>query len=182
MTALSFQPFDDLSALHVCRNMRAVDAEEIFAMRPDHDAFALYRDIAGMGPRHLWLEIARPTADLRPVALFGVIGTSPGCGLAHLIGTNGLSLPFAQIIANRIRNDVIPAMIAEGLHRVEANSLSTHSWAHRFLRACGARKEGPLRRAMGKNGEDFQTFVWIKTELPPRLNPDHPDHTATPPF
>lgn len=179
---LAFHPFDDLMALHVCRNMRAVDAEEIFAMRPDHDAFGLYRDIAAGGGRHLWLEIARPATSMQPVALFGVIATSPGCGLAHLVGTDALTLDHARQIAARIRDLVIPAMIEEGLHRVEANSLSSHRWAHRFLQACGARAEGLPRRCMGKAGEDFQTFVWIKDELPACLNPDHPDHIATPPF
>jgi RimJ/RimL family protein N-acetyltransferase len=179
MTDLAFAPLDDLSALHICRHMRAVDAEEIFAMRPDHDAFALYRDIMGAGPRHLWLEAARPATALQPVALFGVIATSPGCGLAHLIGTDDLDGFQAREIVWRIRNVMIPAMIAEGLHRVEANSLATHRWAHRFLKASGARAEGQRRRAMGKMGEDFQTFVWIKDELPPALNPDHPAH-ATP--
>ena len=173
MTPLAYHPFDDLGALHVCRNMRAVDAEEIFAMRPDHDAFALYRDIAAGGGRHLWLELARPATSLTPVALFGVIATSPGCGLAHLIGTDGLTLSHARQIVARVRHLIIPGLIeTEGLHRVEANSLATHRWAHRFLLACGARLEGPPRRAMGKAGEDFQTFVWIKDELPP----DHPDH------
>jgi hypothetical protein len=177
MTALSFHVFDDLGALHVCRNMRRVDADEIFAMRPDHDAFALYRDIAGAGPRHLWLEIARPATGLQPVAIFGVIATSPGCGLAHLVATDALTAAMARQIVARVRGVMAPVMIAEGLHRIEANSLASHRWAHRFLRACGARPEGPLRRAMGKMGEDFQTFVWIKDELPPDLNPDHPDHT-----
>jgi hypothetical protein len=176
VTTLAYHPFDDLSALHVCRNMRVVDADEIFAMRPDHDAFALYRDIASAGGRHLWLEIARPATAMLPVALFGVIATSPGCGLAHLVATDALTAAMARQIVARARRLIIPTMIdVEGLHRVEANSLASHRWAHRFLRACGARAEGPPRRAMGKAGEDFLTFVWIKDELPPDLNPDHPD-------
>ncbi|MES2667918.1 MAG: hypothetical protein V4712_17675 [Pseudomonadota bacterium] len=170
---LAYEPFDDAMVLHVCTMMRATDAAEIFAMRPDMDAWSLYRDMAAIGPRHLWFELARPANRLRPIALFGCIGTSPGCGQAHLIGTDELTWADACQIADRIRLRGIPAMIAMGMHRVEALSLADYRWAHRFLRRCGARPEGPPRLAMGKAGEAFQAFVWLAHELrdPPATVP-----------
>jgi hypothetical protein len=167
--ALAFENWSDPMVLHICRTMRAMDVAEIFAMRPDLDAWALYRDLAQSRPAHLWFEIARPDDSLQPVALFGVMGTSPGVGLAHLIATPGLRLGHAREIAARVREAVIPAMVAAGLHRVEALSLQGYGWAHRFLRAAGARPEGPPRRCLGKHGEDFQSFVWLKDELPEDL-------------
>lgn len=165
MTVLSFEAWSDPMVLHVCRNMRATDAAEIFAMRPDMDAWSLYRDLAASQPAHLWFELARPSGGLLPVALFGVMATSPGVGLAHLMGTDDLGLDEGRQISTRIRERMIPSLIEAGLHRVEALSLSGYRWAHRFLQSAGARAEGPPRRALGKAGEDFQCFVWLRDEL-----------------
>lgn len=177
---LAFEGFSDLTVLHICRHMRRVDAEEIFAMRHDSDAFALYRDMAALGGRHLWFEVVRPATELAPIALFGVVGTSPGCGQAHLIGTDDLRASDAVQIAARVRGVVIPAMLELGLHRVEALSLASHRWAHRFLRAAGATPERDLRRCLGRAREDFLTFVWLAddfTALDPAL--DTPTAPAT---
>lgn len=162
---LAFEPFDDLMVLHVCRHMRRVDVEEVFALRYDTDAFALYRDMAALGGRHLWFEVVRPAASVTPIALFGVVATSPGCGQAHLIGTDDLRAPDAAQIAARVRHVLTPVMLDAGLHRIEAMALTRHRWAHRFLRAAGARIEGPTRRCMGRDREDFTTFVWLADEL-----------------
>jgi hypothetical protein len=174
--ALAFSGWSDLDVLHICRNMRASDVAEVFALRPDCDAFALYRDMASLGGRHLWFEVVRPVDAMLPIALFGVVGSSPGTGVAHLIGTPELSWSDSRQIATRIKARVIPAMLAEGLHRVEAFSLAAHPWAGRFLRAAGATRVEP-RPAMGKDGEDFAVHVWLAGDLPyvkPAL-PDPPD-------
>lgn len=166
MRALVFEPFDDLTVLHVCRRMRRVDAEEVFAMRPDDDAFALYRDMAALGGRHLWFDVVRPADSIVPIAMFGVVASSPGNGIAHMVATDALTLSDAGQIAHRVQTVLKPVMLQAGLHRVEALSLASHTWAHRFLRQTGARAEGPIRPGLGKRGEAFQTFVWLKSELP----------------
>ncbi|GAB1361813.1 hypothetical protein MASR1M32_10490 [Rhodobacter sp.] len=179
MTAdLVFEGWSDPLVLHICRNMRASDVAEIFAMRPGIDAWALYRDLALSQPAHLWFEIARPADQLEPVALFGVMGTSPGVGIAHLIGTPALTLAHARQIAARVREVLAPAMVEAGMHRIEALSLQGYTWAHRFLRTAGARAEGPPRRALGKAGEDFQCFVWLKDELPAHLITPTPERRS----
>ncbi|MEO0380503.1 MAG: hypothetical protein AAF252_09545 [Pseudomonadota bacterium] len=152
--------------------MRAGDAAEIYAQRPDQNAFSLYRDLAAVGPRHLWFEIARPATSMDPVALFGVAGLSPGVGVAHMFGTDDLTLDHCRQIADRIRTVVVPAMLDLGLHRVHADSLASYHWAHRFLQRAGARFEGPCWN-LGRNGEDFATFVWLRSDLgemsPPKI-------------
>lgn len=158
---LAYGPWNDLDVLHIARNLRASDVEEIFATRPDCDAFALYRDLAAVGGRHLWFEIARPMQSMEPLAWFGVVATSPGNGIAHLAATSALTLSDASQIARRIRDRMIPELTARGLIRVEAHSLAAHVWAHRFLRYAGASEEGPPRPNVGKAGEAFQTFVWL---------------------
>lgn len=164
---LAYEGFDDLTVLHILRHMRACDAEEVFATRPDSDAFALYRDMAFLGGRHLWFEVVRPAASVIPIALFGAVGTSPGNGQAHLIATDDFTHADARAVAARIRTRVIPAMIDIGIHRVEALALDSHRWAHRFLRAAGAHREEP-RPAIGKGGEDFRAFVWLARDITAR--------------
>lgn len=170
---LAYGPWNDLHVLHIARNMRPVDAAEIFATRPDCDAFALYRDLAAIGPGHLWFEVVRPMTSMVPLAWMGVVATSPRNGVAHLAATPDLSLADATMIAARIRTRVIPALTAAGLIRVEAHSLASYRWAHRFLQRSGAVPEGPPRPNVGKAGEAFQTFVWLADVNPdPNTNPN----------
>ncbi|MEL6886890.1 MAG: hypothetical protein AAFP87_20450 [Pseudomonadota bacterium] len=168
--ALAYEGWSDPMALYLCQNMRATDQAEIYAQRPDQNAFTLYRDLAALGPRHLWFEIARPSTSMQPVALFGVAGLSPGVGTAFMFGTDELSLDHCRQIADRIRSKVIPAMLDLGLHRVHADSLAGYGWAHRFLRRAGARFEGPCW-SLGRDGEDFATFVWLRSELAHQYEP-----------
>ena len=158
---LAYGPWNDRDVLHIARNMRAADVAEIFATRPDCDAWALYRDLAAVGGRHLWFEIARPLTSMVPLAWFGVVATSPRNGVAHLAATPDLTLPDARLIAARIRDRMIPALTQQGLIRVEAHSLAAHGWAHRFLKLAGALPEGAPRPNIGKAGEAFQCFVWL---------------------
>jgi len=164
MTQLTFDRWSDPMVLQLCQNMRASDAAEIYAQRPDTNAFSLYRDLAAIGQHHLWFEIARPATGMQPVALFGVAGISPGVAVAHMFGTDDLSLDHARQIADRIRHVVIPAMLDLGLHRVQVHSLVGYRWAHRFLERAGARFEGPCK-SLGRDGEDFATYVWLRSEL-----------------
>lgn len=161
MIRLTYEPFSAPMALHVCRNLRPMDAAEVFATRPDDDPWALFGDLSAVAPVCPWIEIARPATSTRPVALFGVAPQSPGVGSAFLVATREFTLGHARQLAARIRTHMVPALTEAGFHRVEAQSLATYRWAHRFMRSAGARSEG-IRRAMGKAGEDFETFVWLK--------------------
>ncbi|MGC5198718.1 hypothetical protein, partial [Aphanothece microscopica] len=107
-----------------------------------------------------------------PIALFGVTLTSPGCAQAHLMATPDLTRSDATQIAWRVRDMVIPFLHRRGLHRGEALALSSHRWAHRFLRACGATRMEP-RPELGRRREDFTAHVWLRSDL-------YPDDDATP--
>lgn len=150
--------------LWLCQNMRASDAAEIYAQRPDQNAFSLYRDLASIGRNHLWFEVARPEGSMHPVAVFGVAGVSPGVAQAHMFATDAMTLGHARQIAERIKSHVIPAMLQLGLHRVQAYSLADYHWAHRFLQRSGAKFEAPCW-SQGKDGQDFASFVWLRRDL-----------------
>lgn len=167
---LTYGDWQDMDVVHLCKNMRALDMAEIYCQRADDCPWSLYRDLANLGGAHLWFEVARPVTNVKAVALFGVVQTSPTVGVAHMFGTDQLTIDHCRQISRRIRDTVVPAMIDAGLHRVEALSLSNYKWAHRFLSQAGAHVEGQ-RRAVGKNGEDFTSFVWLRPENSPNLTP-----------
>ncbi|MDW3181764.1 hypothetical protein [Roseobacter sp.] len=161
---LTYEGWSDPMVLWLCQNMRKSDAAEIYAQRPDENAFALYRDLAAIGRNHLWFELARPATSMSPVALFGVAGVSPGVAQAHMFGTDALTLGHARQIADRIKSHVIPALLDLGLHRVQAYSLADYAWAHRFLQRSGAKFEAPCW-SLGASGQDFASFVWLRKDL-----------------
>lgn len=169
MTRVVFEPWSDFDVLHVCLNMRACDAEEIFALSYEDDPWGYYRLLAAQRPLFEWFEVVRPADDITPVAIFGVSQTGPGQAVAHLAATDGFTLPMALLIAKRVRETLKPVMLEAGLHRIEALSLSSHRWAHRFLRQCGAVSEG-TRAGIGRAGEDYECFVWLKSTIQPKEN------------
>jgi hypothetical protein len=161
---LHFGQWDDAAVLHVVRNMRRRDHDEVYATRFEVDSYAFYRDLAAARPSHLVLEVVWPDLMAPPAAVFGVAQISPGVGVAHLVGTDRLSARDLVTIARRVREVWIPELLDAGLHRVQADALSTYTLTRNFLRRCGARREGE-RKALGKNGEDFTTYVWLKKEI-----------------
>ncbi|MFK5997856.1 MAG: hypothetical protein QM492_07080 [Rhodobacterales bacterium] len=158
---LRYQGWTDPMALYLCQNMRASDAEEIFAQRDRVDPYGLFCDMRMLRPASVWCDLVYPATAIQPVAIFGITLMSPGVGMAHMFGTDRLTLAQTRAIATRIREIVIPEMLQMGLHRVEALSLNNYKWAHRFLKSAGARPEGPPRLAVGKDRQDFQNFIWL---------------------
>jgi hypothetical protein len=143
--------------------MRACDAAEIYALRPNQNAYSLYRDMAMVRP-YLWFEVVRPVTSMTPVALFGVAALSPGVAQAHMFATDDMTIDHARQIADRVKGVVIPTLLDAGLHRVQAQSLAGYVWAHRFMRRCGARFEAPCW-SLGADGQDYASFVWLKRDL-----------------
>lgn len=156
--------WDDAGALHVFRNMRAWDVKEIFATRPEIDPYQLFCDYKLFKAAAHALYLVRPNWLRHPVALFGVFPKWGGVGAAHLVATDEMTARQALWLTCFVRESVIPAMIAKGLHRVDCASIAGHDQAHAFLRRCGAKAEGE-RRGWGSRGEDFIEFRWLSEEL-----------------
>jgi len=57
---------------------------------------------------------------------------------------------------------IVPAWIGDGVSRIEARSLGTHSIAHRWMVALGAEHACDLP-LWGRDGEAFKLFVWYPT-------------------
>lgn len=144
------------TARHVVENMRAADREELFATMDSDDEEALMRDVCAWGPFNMtvWRD--------NPVAIFGASHIHKGVYRAFLLGTDEFPLIGLQV-SRFIKHSLIPALENAGAHRCEALSLSTHVWAHRWLKMLGAVEEGRLCR-FGRDRQDFIVFRWDRRE------------------
>lgn len=163
MTPLLSPGWDVMAALHVCRHLRARDVVEVFAARAEVDGLALFGDLVLQRGQLVWFETVRAAFWDPPIAIMGVMAKTPGVGSAFLLGTPQFGVAEARFVAASVAARMPEGMAQAGLHRVECLSLASYRAAHRFLRRCGAEPEG-LRRAIGKNREDFIEFAWVATE------------------
>ncbi|MEO1606741.1 MAG: hypothetical protein AAFU34_15595 [Pseudomonadota bacterium] len=150
--------------LYLCLNMRPGDAEEIFITRASVDPYVLFREIMSARAYMPVFLSVRSSTSMSPAALFGVTQDGVGTASAYMFGTADLTPRAIAQIAAYVRNRVIPFMIEEGYHRVEAKTLATYDHAHRFMQHAGARFESVVH-GYGKNCEDFHTYVWLKEEM-----------------
>lgn len=94
----------------------------------------------------------------RPTACFGAVEPWPGFWSVWMFATDDWT-KVAKSATKHILRVTLPAFWAEGAHRVEARSMAGYDTAHNWMIRMGARREATLR-AFGKNGEDFDVFVW----------------------
>lgn len=140
--------------------MRESDRAEILAMRP-HDspimlAWEAYHMIRNGGRgRVAW-------HNQRPVAFAAFTEAWPGHWNAWMAGTDefkAVVVPLMRWFRSEAREIL---SVCKGL-RLEADSIATHSDAHRMMLALGAKEESRMPR-YGKGGEDFIKFVWLNGE------------------
>ena len=142
-------------ALQVALRMREWDKKEIYATRWHNDPAALARDCARCGTFG-WIA----EKDGVPVSVIGAVPVHPGVWSVFMFATDS----FQQIslsLTKFVKRVIIPALKATGAHRAECLSLAGHVEAHRWLELLGAHREGE-KRAFGKGGEDFVSFVWSR--------------------
>lgn len=150
--------------VHIVENMRAGDAREVFALRPKEDRGALPFEIWAARGRALAFEVAGLDGNPNSAAFLGVWAMDETDGLcsANVIATPDFPA-IAGAMVRRIRQIIIPTMLALGVRRVESRALAEYGTTRRFLRACGAREEAQLPD-YGKNRETFTLYAWRKRD------------------
>jgi hypothetical protein len=92
-----------------------------------------------------------------PVCIGGFIAVRPNVITLLFFATD----EFPKIgygITRFIRKNLFPRLEANGVHRFEAISLSTHEHAHAWLRVLGLTPEGPPMLGYGRDGQSFIQF------------------------
>ena len=149
----------DIQALdYICLNLRDVDKREIYNVL-DHDnpimlAFqAHYVGVSKGRGRIAWW-------DGRPAVYIAFCEDRPGVWTISMFGTDDFKSVAFECM--RWARATIPELINErNGRRLQCDSHVEHHEAHRFLTALGAVKEGPPMKHYGKDGSDYQRYVWI---------------------
>jgi RimJ/RimL family protein N-acetyltransferase len=142
------------SLLHICRNLRAADAEEIFAQRWTDDPDELAIEAATRWGSFSWVA----GVDEEPIAAIGATPLWPGVWAAWMMGTDRFPEVGKQLTRWAARV-MIPAVVDAGCHRAEARTLNSHHQAHAWMETLGAKRESVLRRH-GRDQQDFYLYVW----------------------
>jgi hypothetical protein len=156
MTVTLSQDFTFDDVLHICRNLRERDREEIFAMRFTDDPDQLAADVSTSYGRMVWCAYA----DGVPVAMVGAMPPWPGTWSAFAFGTD--DWPRVVMSLTRLaRTFLMPAIYNSGARRAICYALDTHTDARAWLSLLGMEPEQVLPR-WGKNGETFVLYSWCR--------------------
>ena len=153
---------DDLT--QIALNMRAADAEEIFAVRYDDDtlgnraALAL-ETVVTVRQRGL-ARVAR--IDNMPVAVIGAVEVARGRWSGFAFATDDWFCVW-RAATHWALTVLGPALVQAGARRFEVVTADWRTDVHRWLARLGGVCEGH-HRAYGRDGTDYLTYAW--TELP----------------
>lgn len=138
---------------YIARNLRAVDAEEIFGIV--ENAYRLVDQLAlAIGNGQSRIAIYKG----KPAGIIGYAHTSdPEVADAFAMGTD----QFHRVVPGLTRYalEVLkPSLLANGVKRLQCQSLATHVEAHRWLELFGFKPECTLH-GFGRGGKDYIQFV-----------------------
>ena len=144
--------------VYVARNMRALDAEEIWpvtiARTPETLALGTVR---GVG-----FKFVAGSGGV-PVATWGASPTRPGVVSVWMFATDRWP-EVALTVTRHIRKELMPALIDAGYVRAECWSHANHHVAHKWLEILGAIKEATVED-YGPNRVPYHCFSWTRSRL-----------------
>jgi hypothetical protein len=147
----------------VCLNLRAADRLEVLGLCDHSSTIRLAHEVNHTIRTHGRGRIVWHAG--KPAAVLGFAEYRPGVWQAILLGTDAFpsiaktALRWFRETARELRDDL-------GARRVHVDSHIDHWQAHKFLRALGAKPEGPPMLEYGKDGASYQRFVWLAKDQP----------------
>lgn len=159
--------YNDLE--YVCLQMRACDREEIYALRNYDNPLQLAMDahaaIRNLGRGRIsWVKG-------KPAAVGAFTEEWSGVWYVWMFGTDDFkaaAIPLLRWVRQEA-NDILT--VCKG-HRLHCDSMVGHDEAHKMIKAMGGLPEFTMRK-LGKNGEDFTRFVWLRGENEEVLHPGY---------
>lgn len=150
-------------------NMRACDREEIYALRNYDNPLQLAMDahaaIRNLGRGRIsWVKG-------KPAAVGAFTEEWSGVWYVWMFGTDDFkaaAIPLLRWVRQEA-NDILT--VCKG-HRLHCDSMVGHDEAHKMIKAMGGLPEFTMRK-LGKNGEDFTRFVWLRGENEQVLHPGY---------
>jgi len=151
--------------LDVARAMRAMDRREILALHKNLDADLFAAVVSAQVPRaRAALGFGLDGNPFCAVVLL-ICGSesTPWLGEASLFATDAFPR-LAGPLTRYVRRRLIPALLADGLRRVECRALASYAQTRRFLRACGAVEEAVLHDH-GPDSPDYVLCAWRRRDF-----------------
>lgn len=141
------------TVLHVVKNMRERDKEEIYNLRFDDNPYTILNDVMAQS-NFAWVA----WVDDRPTAVFGGAPTHPGVWSMFCFATD--EFPRLALGLSRFAiKTVVPTLFGEiGAHRLQCDSHERHVSAHKWLKLLGAEREA-VKVGYGRDGANYYSFV-----------------------
>ena len=144
--------------VHVARNMRPLDVEEIFPLiwNATPENLAAYTIAAGGISRvALW--------NGEPTAAFGAVEARPTLWTVWMFAT--WRWPKVASAATKcIRREIGPDLQEAGAIRADCWSMEGHDQAHKWLELLGATREASLKD-YGPTRKTFHCYSWTRSQL-----------------
>jgi hypothetical protein len=148
------------TVLHVARNMRAADKEEIYATRFEENPFLLTHDVMQFRSFSwvLWW-------NEKPCAVGGAGELWPGTFTMFMFATD--DFPRIGLMATRFaKRTVIPTLFRDcNARRLQAHSHQNHGVAHKWLETLGFQREA-VCSGYGRDGADFYQYALRRIDKP----------------
>lgn len=145
------RPAEDFDVYVVCRNLRAVNAEEAEIIRGQLDRPRMARDINGLKQFAVFRDAlcldARPAPGLPPgevVAIVAAYSIQRGMAAVHLIATE--KWPAIAMPAYRHLRRLVASFPARGIRYAATDVLDRGFADRKWLRRLGFMDEGPPER------------------------------------
>lgn len=159
--AITNTTIDDVE--YVARRMRDMDRKEIYSARFRKDDESLIQDFAlqlhhGL---HAYCYTVASKFHPRPIAIVGILMTSPKAGYAHLFATDEWKKIFRDV-TKFVRDVVIADCLKAGMRRVELRTLASWKSNRVWLEYLGAKFESEID---GLCDEPFAQYAWTRKEI-----------------
>lgn len=158
---MTIKPPNKVAIYYICRNMREIDAKEIYPLHYHNNPLILAEETYHAMTLGKGLVI---WADGLPAAIIGVHPEHGGksCYRVFAFGTDDWKK--AVFVCMRELRKMTREVIQEhGTMRMHADSHEDHKEAHEWMK----RMNGKLESVMpyyGKNGETYHRYVWFRDD------------------
>ena len=155
-----FRPAQPEEVYDVAINMRERDFEEIDALRWSEGREELAQGLCNdLGS---FQNVFVCGDDEGPIVVVCYVPLRKGVWSLGLFATDRFQ-KVGAFLTKRIIRDIIPSLNRANAHRVECQSICGYDEIHKWLKFLGLKEENVVR-GLGKNGEDFKTFSWVREE------------------
>jgi hypothetical protein len=155
---------------YIVMHMRPRDHDEVFGIINHDDPLQFAMDATGYIRNAGRGRVAWHNG--RPAGLMAFVELRPGVWEVWAFGTEDFQ-PVVFELMRWCRKEARDILRHCKGHRLQCYSRADYGEAHKLIAAMGGKREGSVLRRFGKDGADYQTFVWLNGENDDILRPHY---------